>query len=294
MSELHSHSPSKSRVEWSRWHFDIDNYLNRFIPGPPWRWVPRPISHFFGYRGDQPPRAIGNLVIAFWALIGVFCGVSVTMSVSMRVPSFEHHNAPLIIASMGAAAVLQFALIDSPFAQPRNAILSQVIASVIGVGIAKLFALNPHAAALPELSAPLACAIVTAVMILTNTSHPPAGATAVLAVTEGTGMGWWLIPVVILESTLMVAVACVINNIQRRYPAYWWTPLALSRKREEDVEKAKKEEPGVISGSSSARESLSEQPIQIVIRRDEVIMPDNIWITAEEREVLETISHRLR
>ena len=100
MSELHSHSPSKSRVEWSRWHFDIDNYLNRFIPGPPWRWVPRPISHFFGYRGDQPPRAIGNLVIAFWALIGVFCGVSVTMSVSMRVPSFKHHNAPLIIASM--------------------------------------------------------------------------------------------------------------------------------------------------------------------------------------------------
>lgn len=193
----------------------------------------------------------------------------------------------------GAAAVLQFALIDSPFAQPRNAILGQVIASVIGVGIAKLFALNPHAAALPELSAPLACAIVTAIMILTNTSHPPAGATAVLAVTEGAGMGWWLIPVVTLESTLMVAVACVINNIQRRYPAYWWTPVALSRKREDDVERAKKEEPEVVSSSSSAK-SLSEQPIQIVIRRDEVIMPDNIWITTEEREVLETISHRLR
>lgn len=194
----------------------------------------------------------------------------------------------------GAAAVLQFALIDSPFAQPRNAILGQVIASAIGVGIAKLFALNPHAEALPELSAPLACAIVTAVMVLTNTSHPPAGATAVLAVTEGAGMGWWLIPVVILESTLMVAVACLINNIQQRYPAYWWTPVALSRKREEDVEKAKKEEAEVISSSSSVKESLSEQPIQIVIRRDEVIMPDNIWITAEEREVLETISHRLR
>lgn len=189
--------------------------------------------------------------------------------------------------------MLQFALIDSPFAQPRNAILGQVIASVIGVGIAKLFALNPHAAALPELSAPLACAIVTAIMILTNTSHPPAGATAVLAVTEGAGMGWWLIPVVTLESTLMVAVACVINNIQRRYPAYWWTPVALSRKREDDVERAKKEEPEVVSSSSSAK-SLSEQPIQIVIRRDEVIMPDNIWITTEEREVLETISHRLR
>lgn len=194
----------------------------------------------------------------------------------------------------GAAAVLEFALIDSPFAQPRNALFGQVIASAIGVGIAKLFALNSHAAALPELSAPLACAIVTAVMVLTNTSHPPAGATAVLAVTEGAGMGWWLMPVVILETTLMLAVACLINNIQRRYPAYWWTPQTLSRKREEDIEKAKAKEPEDMSSSSSASETLSQQPVQIVIRRGEVIMPDNIWITAEEREVLETISHRLQ
>lgn len=100
MPQLYSHAPPKSRVDWSRWHFDIDTYLNRFIPAPPWRWVPRPISHFFGYRGDQSPRVIGNLVIAFWSLIGVFCGVSIAMSVTMRVPSFEHHNSLLIIASM--------------------------------------------------------------------------------------------------------------------------------------------------------------------------------------------------
>lgn len=100
MVELYSRSPTKSRVDWSRWHFDIDNYLNPFIPAPPWRWIPRPISHFLGYRGDQPPRVIGSLIIAFWALIGVFCGVSVVTAVTKRVPSFEHHHGPTVVASM--------------------------------------------------------------------------------------------------------------------------------------------------------------------------------------------------
>lgn len=100
MVELHRHAPSKSPVDWSRWHFDIDTFINPFIPAPPWRWVPRPIAHFLGYREDQPSRPIGNLVIAFWALIGVFCSVSVVTSVTMNVPSFQHHNAPVVVASM--------------------------------------------------------------------------------------------------------------------------------------------------------------------------------------------------
>ena len=100
MAELHPHAPSRSRVDWSRWHFDIDTFINPLIPAPPWHWVPRPMAHFLGYRGDQPPRPLGNLVIAFWALIGVFCSISVVTSVTMRVPSFQHHNAPVVIASM--------------------------------------------------------------------------------------------------------------------------------------------------------------------------------------------------
>lgn len=131
-------------------------------------------------------------------------------------------------------------------------------------------------------------------MVLTNTSHPPAGATALLAATIAKNVGWFLMPVVILETVLMLAVALLINNIQRRYPVYWWTPSSLSRQREEDIEQAKKEEPPIIPSSSSFSEGMSDQPVQIVIREDDLFIPDNIWITAEEREVLETLSHRLR
>lgn len=194
----------------------------------------------------------------------------------------------------GAAAVLHFAAADSPLAQPRNAIFGQTFASAIGIGISKLFALNPHAAKLPELSGPLACAITTSLTILTNTSHPPAGATALLAVTQASNLGWFLMPVVILETVLMLTVALIINNIQRRYPVYWWTPKSLPRRRDNGIEEARKEEPDVILRTSSISGGMPDQPLQIVVRRKAVFVPGNLWITAEEREVLETISRRIQ
>lgn len=94
------HAPPTSKgFDLSRWHFDIDAYLNPYLPAPIWRWLPRPVSHFLGYRGDQPPKAVGNLLIAFWALIGAFCGVLVVAEVCLHVPSFQAHHAPIIVAS---------------------------------------------------------------------------------------------------------------------------------------------------------------------------------------------------
>lgn len=101
-------------------------------------------------------------------------------------------------------------------------------------------------------------------------------------------------PVVIVETVLMLAVSLLINNIQRRYPVYWWTPHSLSQKRDQDIEQAKKEEPSMFPSTSSFSEGMSHQPVQIVIRREDLFIPDNVWITAGEREVLETISCRLR
>ncbi|KAH8430527.1 HPP family protein [Aspergillus melleus] len=290
-------------VDFSRWHIDIDAYINPYIPAPPWRWLPRPISHFLGYRGDKPPKSLGNLVIAFWSLIGVFCGVLVVAEVSEHVPSFQHHNAPIIVASFGAAAVLEFAVIESPFAQPRNAVLSQLFASIIGIGIGKLFALNPNAHSKPQLGGALSCAITTAVMVLTNTVHPPAGATALLAVTEGYPIGWWLIPMMLLGCVMMQAVALVVNNIHRRFPVYWWTVVPLGRPRPRDPEvgvpdkhepEDKEKEGHGSESSSNSAVTDTETQMQIVIQEGKVLVSDNMWVTAEEMEVLERISRRIQ
>lgn len=169
--------------------------------------------------------------------------------------------------------------------------VGQIIASVIGVSIAKLFALSPSAAALPELGGPLACAIATALMALTNTIHPPAGATALLAVTQATKLGWWLIPVMLLGSVLMHVTAILLNNIQRRYPVYWWTVHSLRKRTPEgDEESGRVKE----TTPSASEESISDQPETVVIRKGDVSVPDNLWISAEERQVLETISERIQ
>ncbi|KAF9891023.1 hypothetical protein FE257_005280 [Aspergillus nanangensis] len=283
----------------ARWHVDIDAHLNPYIPAPPWRWLPRPISHFLGYRGGEHPKPMGNLLIAFWGLLGAFCGVIVVSEVSLHVPSFQNHNAPIIVASFGAAAVLEFCAIESPFAQPRNAVISQVIASTVGIGIGRLFGLNPHAASMPQFGGALACGITTALMVLTNTVHPPAGATALLAVTEGYEIGWWLIPIMLLGSVMMQAVALVINNIQRRFPVWWWTPTPLSRpKPQEDEETGgsyeNEKEGSNVPAASEDDGYASSRSVHIVIQEGRVTVPDNVWITADEMETLERISERIR
>ena len=37
-------------------------------------------------------------------------------------------------------------------------------------------------------------------------------------------LGWYYLPVILLSSTLALAVALLLNNIQRRYPLYWIGP----------------------------------------------------------------------
>lgn len=84
--------------DFSAWNFDIDRFLNPFIPPPPWRFLPYPIAYWFGYR-KGPPRNVGNLVAIFWAFIGVFCAILIIEAASRHVHSFQEHGAPIIIAS---------------------------------------------------------------------------------------------------------------------------------------------------------------------------------------------------
>lgn len=78
----------------------------------------------------------------------------------------------------GAAAILEYQTIDSPLAQPRNAILGQVFAAIIGVGVTKLFQLSSDFDNLRWIAGALAVGLTSAFMGFTKTVHPPAGATA--------------------------------------------------------------------------------------------------------------------
>jgi hypothetical protein len=133
-------------------------------------------------------------------------------------------------------------------------------------------------------------------MLLTNTVHPPGGASAVLAATDSviTAMGWYFVGLVLWGTTLMIIVGLVINNIQRQFPIYWWTPL--------DVRKAKIRDEEVVpdaTGGLEPKESTEEQHYnrkgdRIEINGARLVLPDDMSLDAEETRVLEKLQERLR
>jgi hypothetical protein len=236
--------------------FDIDNYLNPYVPRNPLRFLPPCVSYFFGHRSHptqtHPCLAfqklhfnreltvgewytkyhVHTLFLYFGILVGAFAGVSIIENVFLALPQLSGHTVPIVIASFGAAAILEYNTIESPLAQPRNLILGHFFSALVGVSITKLFHLLPpdRFEDLRWLAGALSVGCASVLMSFSKTVHPPAGATALLAATnvEIQVLGWWLLPLVLLSAMLMLASALLVNNtLGRRFPVYWWTPIDL-------------------------------------------------------------------
>jgi CBS-domain-containing membrane protein len=130
----------------------------------------------------------------------------------------------LLIGPFGASAVLLFAAMHSPLAQPRNLLGGHLLGAIIGVTMHRL---------LPEhlwLAAALAVSLSILAMQITKTLHPPGGATALVANVgsaqlKALGYGFVLMPV-LSGVVALLAVALVANNLggARRYPLnkHWY------------------------------------------------------------------------
>lgn len=145
-------------------------------------------------------------------------------------------------------------------------------------------------------------------MGVTKTVHPPAGATALLAATspEITALGWYLLALVLLGSTLMLASACIINNIHRQFPMHWWTPVDLTdefaRREGSNMEKASqtgKEEVQSNRGShrlhvvKMLEQVHNEREHEIKITAKRITIPDWLEVDDWERSVLEILRERI-
>jgi hypothetical protein len=141
-------------------------------------------------------------------------------------------------------------------------------------------------------------------MLLTGTVHPPGGASAVLAATspEIIEMGWYFVGIVMWGTTLMLLAGLVINNIQRQFPIYWWTPLDVRRIRKADVEVVADATGGLEERASEHEEEdkhyesdeQKERPMVISISTHKVTLPEYLAMSQAEIEVLKTLQLRLR
>ncbi|PVI05667.1 HPP-domain-containing protein [Periconia macrospinosa] len=191
--------------------------------------LPRPISHFLGYR-DQAVTPSPDYLVCIWGFIGAFCGLSVILAVFGHTDYFNSRSVPPIVASFGASAILCYGAIDVPLAQPRSLVFGHFFSALVGIVIATIFQFNLEQNNPPRLqwvAASLATAIALVVMHLTRTTHPPAGATALLPCVDPHiwALRWYFLAVVLLSSSLILVTALLVNNLQRQYPKFWIAPI---------------------------------------------------------------------
>lgn len=164
------------------------------------------------------------------------------------------------------------------------------------MGVSKLFQYHSEYEKIKWIAGAVGCALASAVMLLTGTVHPPGGASAVLAATEPaiTAMGWYFIGLVAWGATLMILVGLLINNIQRQFPMYWWTPLDISRAKRQDLE-TMLDGRGAVERKESEEEQKYDRPYEkIEITGAEVSLPTTLSLNNEEAELLERLRDRLR
>ncbi|WP_322072293.1 HPP family protein [Burkholderia cepacia] len=146
---------------------------------------------------------------------GALVGIA-TVGVTMRVLSDVPGLVPLLVAPMGASAVLLFAVPASPLAQPWSIIGGNLVAATVGVACAQWIA-DPITAA----AVAIACAIGG--MFALRCVHPPSGAVALTAVVGGPaihslGFSFVLEPIA-LQSAILLSAALAYHTLTgHRYP----------------------------------------------------------------------------
>jgi CBS-domain-containing membrane protein len=169
--------------------------------------------------GGKSPPGVG-ITEVLWSWLGAVTGVGICGYLSANY--FEPKDLTLLIGSFGASAVLVYGAIKSPLAQPRNLLGGHILAGIIGVACYKMFGATPWVAGA------LAASLAIVAMLLTKTLHPPAGATALIAVIGGDkihnlGFLYAFIPAG-LGALILLVVALLVNNLSmnRKYPEYWF------------------------------------------------------------------------
>jgi len=150
----------------------------------------------------------GRFANPFFAFLGAFIGIGLITYLSHRT-----ENLALLAPPFGAAAVLFFAAPEAPLAQPKNAIFGHLLSAVVGTTVFYFLGSSWFSIA-------LSVALAILLMVLTDTVHPPGGATAFLAVASKKGF-YFIINPIMLGVAILFVVALVVHyfNPEKSYPA---------------------------------------------------------------------------
>ncbi|MDI3325785.1 HPP family protein [Pontibacterium granulatum] len=173
------------------------------------------LRKLFSYFVPEPSTV--SLAEQLRSVVAAFLAISLLMIASRY--SQQGESAPLLLASMGASAVILFAAYNSPLAQPWPFVGSHLLSATIGVSCALW--VEPV-----WLACSVAVALALLIMLRLHCLHPPGCATALVPILSGNDvheLGYrLLITPVLLNVVVLLGLTLLLNRflLGRKYP-YW-------------------------------------------------------------------------
>lgn len=163
-------------------------------------------SFYFG--GDQP---IVGWLERLRSVFGAFIGLMLVFTTAKYLGELSGIDGWLM-ASLGASALLVFALPQSPMAQPWAVIAGNTLSALVGITCVNWISS-------PLLALPMAVSLSILGMFLLRCLHPPAAAVSLIAVLGGITHYRYAFFPVIVDSILLVLVGAFYSNLTGKpYP----------------------------------------------------------------------------
>jgi CBS domain-containing membrane protein len=158
--------------------------------------------------GDQPSVSWAE---RFRACGGALIGLLLVLSFAKYLGDLSGID-EWLIASLGASALLVFALPGSPMSQPWAVIAGNTLSALVGISVT-IFIKDPLFAM------PIAASLAIMGMFILRCLHPPAAAVALIAVLGNVMHYRYAFFPVMIDSILLVIVGAIYSNMTgKSYP----------------------------------------------------------------------------
>ena len=162
----------------------------------------------FYFGGDQPAVSWRERLRS---VCGAFVGLMLVLAAAKYLGELSGIS-EWLMASLGASALLVFALPGSPMAQPWAVIGGNTLSALIGI-------ICFHLIGMPMFALPAAVAISILGMFMLRCLHPPAAAVALIVVLGQIGHFRYAFFPVMIDSTALVVVGAIYSNLTGKvYP----------------------------------------------------------------------------
>jgi len=167
------------------------------------------IKHYLFYLGGDQPLV--TWIERLRAVSGAFFGLLTVFLIAKYLGELTGFN-EWLMASLGASALLVFALPGSPMAQPWAVIAGNTISALVGISCF-------HIISDPLFALPAAVALSIFAMFILRCLHPPAAAVALIVLLGHIETYRYVLFPVMVDSVLLVTVGAVYANLTGKpYP----------------------------------------------------------------------------